>query len=194
MNRSHLSKATTALANRLKAATVGFCITAALLCIIAVAQLTLLPQIVGAIEGFDNKEKALVVSALRRDWLTLHVIAVILVAIYWSLAAMLGRGQILQLRAANVTLALFILGVLALTLYSSFVQWPDELNGLCPLLGISDTDAPRFAFDAPSSCGAFIYAAHQIILLALLGIPIILLATSVIIRIASSRRARSANG
>lgn len=68
-----------------------------------------------------------------------------------------------------------------------FVQWPDGLRVVCPLFGISDTDAPPFAFDAPSSCGSFAYAANQIIVLGLLGL-IVPLVISLIVRIVSSRR------
>jgi hypothetical protein len=181
-----------ALANRFKAAAMGFGITVAPLCIIAVAQLTFMPQIVGAFEGLDSNEHALAVSVLRRDWLTLHAAAATLVAIYWLLTAVLGRGELLRLKAANVTLSLFVFAVMALTLYGSFGQWPDALQGVCPFLGISDTDTPPYGMDTPSSCGAFVYAAHQIIALGILGLPM-LLATSVTVRIVSSRRARSAN-
>jgi hypothetical protein len=152
-----------------------------------------MPQIVGTFEGLDSNGQALAVSSLRRDWLTLHAAAAILVAIYWLLTAVLGRGELLRLRAANITLALFVFAVIVLTLYGSLGQWGDVLKGVCPFLGISDTDAPPYGFDTPSSCGAFVYAAHQNIVFGVLGLPM-LLATSGIVRIVSSRRARSANG
>jgi hypothetical protein len=188
MKRSWLVEAMTALGNRFKAATVGFGITVAPLGIVAVAQFVLAPQIIGTIEGVDNNELALVVSSWRRGWLPLHAIAATLIAVYWLLTAVIGRGQLLQSRAANVTLALFVFVVIAFVLYGSFVQMPEDLTGVCPILGISDTDAPPYGLDTPSSCGAFAHAAHTIMLLAMLGLMLLLLAASVIVRIASSRR------
>lgn len=114
MNRAHLSETTAALANRLKAATVGFCTTIAPLGIIAVAQLTFMPQIVGTFEGLDSNGQVSTVSYLRGEWFTFHAAVAILVAIYWLLTAIFGRGQLLRLRAANVTLALFVFAIMAL--------------------------------------------------------------------------------
>lgn len=185
-----------ALARRLKAATIGFGITVAPLFIIGMVQLTFLPQSVGAIEGLDSRGQAHVVSALRTDSLALHNIAAILVTIYWLLTAFIGGEEILRLRAANASLALFVVVLLILSLYTTFVRWPpvpEELKVLCSILGISDTDRPPFGFDTPSSCGAFIDAGHRLLLLGLLGLSILLLVTSLTIRIASSRRTRSAN-
>lgn len=183
-----------ALGHRLKAAAIGFGATVPPLLIVAVVQLTFLPQIVGKIEGFDSKEQAWLISSMRYDWIMLYSSAVILVIFYWLLAAVLGNEKLLQSRSANLTLAFFVLGFLVLTLYYDFFQSPVELKGLCPLLGISDTDAPPFGFDVPSSCGVFAAAAHPIIVLGLLGLSMMFLAASAVIRIASSRRARSTNG
>lgn len=182
-----------AFTNRLKAAALGFGITVAPGVIVAVAQFIFLPQIVATMEGLDTNDRALAVSSLRTDWLVVHIIAAAIFGIYWLLTAVLGRGQILRLRAANVTLALCVVAYLTITLYYIFVPWPDGLKIVCPFLGISDTDAPRFGFDAPSSCGAFVYTAHQMIALGLLGL-IVPFTISLIIRIVSSRRATSAKG
>ncbi len=179
--------------NRLKAATLGFGITVAPLAIVAVAQLIFMPKIVAAMGGLDGNERALAVSSLRGDWLAVHGIVAAIFAIYWLLTAVLGRGQFLKLRAANVTLALCVVAYLTITLYYIFVQWPDGLKIVCPFLGISDTDAPSFGFDTTSSCGAFVYAAHQIIVLGLLGL-VVPFTISLIVRIVSSRRATSAKG
>jgi hypothetical protein len=192
MNRSHLGEIGSVGANRLKAAAIGFGITIAPVGVLAAAQFAFLPQMAGAIEGLDSNEQAWAVSVLRRDWLAFHAAAAALVAIYWLLTAALGRGQLLQLRAANVTLALFVFALVTLAAYGSFIQWPGQIKGVCPFLGISDTDAP-FGFDAQSSCDTFSYAAHPIIVLALLGLSVVLLAASVILRIVSSRRARPAD-
>jgi hypothetical protein len=193
MNRSHLSESASARPNRLKAAAVGFGITVAPVGAVAVTQFAFLPQIVGAIEGLDISEQMWAVSVLRRDWLTFHAAAAALIAVYWLLTAVLGKGQLLQSRAANVTLALFVFAIVILTIYGSFVQWPEQIKGACPFLGISDTDAP-FGFDAQSSCDTFSYGAHMTIVLALFGMSVVLLATSAILRIASSRLARPTKG
>ncbi len=194
MSRLHLTETIAAPANRLRAATLGFSITAAPLCIVALAQIAFLPQIVGAIEGLDGNERTWAISVLRRDWLAFHTAVATSIAIYWLLTAVLGRGNFLQLRYANITLGLFVFAVIFLILYGSFVQWPEKLEGVCPFFGVSDTDAPSYGLDTPSSCGAFAYAAHQMILLALFGLPIALITTSMIVRIVSSRRARPATG
>ena len=175
-----------ALSNRLKAATLGFGITVAPLAIVATAHLTFMPQIVAAMEGLDSSDRALAVSSLRRDWATMHSIVAMMFAIYWVIAAVCGRGQILRLNVANILLAFCVVAYLAITLYYILVPWPDGLRILCPLLGISDTDALPFAYDAQSSCGAFAYAAHQLILLGLLGLVVPLI-TSLVVRIVSSR-------
>ncbi|MXO60799.1 hypothetical protein GRI89_14750 [Altererythrobacter salegens] len=177
-----------ALTIRLKAATLGFGITVAPLAIVATAHLTFMPQIVAAMEGLDSNDRALAVSFLRRDWFAQHGIVAILFAIYWVITAALGKEQILRAKAANSILAFCVAAYLTITLYFIFVQWPDGLTFVCPLLGISDADAPPFGFDVPSSCDAFVYAANQMILLGLVGLiaPLII---SLVVRIVSSRRA-----
>lgn len=176
-----------ALINRLKAATLGFGITVAPLAIVAIAHLTFMPQIVVAIEGLGSSERAPAVASLRSDWFAMHSIVAIIFAIYWMITAVLGREQLLRSRAANRILAFCVVVYLTITLYFIFVQWPDGLRVICPLFGISDTDAPAFAFDALSSCDAFAYAANQMIVLGLLGL-IVPLVISLIVRIVSSRR------
>ncbi len=176
-----------ALTNRLKAATLGFSITVAPLAIVATAHLILMPQIVAAMAGLDNNDQALAVSYLRRDWFAMHSIVAIMFAIYWVITAAFGREQILRSNAANSILTFCVAAYLTITLYFIFVQWPDGLEIVCPLLGISDTDAPPYACDPRSSCGAFAYAANQVILLGLVGL-IVPLIISLIVRIVSSRR------
>ncbi len=189
VNRSRQSGTMSTLADRLKAATTGFGITAAPLCIIAVTQFIFIPQIAESFAGLDNNERAWAVSSLRKEWFTFHAAAVISVAMYWFLVAVLGRGKFLRFRTANAALALFAVAILAIVLYYSFGPWDVVLSSVCPFLGISDTDAPPFGFDTPSSCGAFVYGTQQVILLGLLGSPILLLTVSLAARIFSSRRA-----
>lgn len=187
-NCSHQGETMAALSNRLKAATLGFGITVAPLAIVATAHLTFMPQIVAAMEGLDSNDRAMAVSSLRSDWFAMHSVVATTFAIYWVITAVCGREQILRSRAANSILAFCATAYLAITLYFIFVQWPDGLEVVCPLLGISNTDAPPFGFDVPTSCGAFVYAANQMIVLGLVGL-IVPLIISLIVRIVSSRRA-----
>ncbi|NLR70189.1 hypothetical protein HGI47_04795 [Novosphingobium sp. ERN07] len=177
-----------ALSNRLKSATLGFGITVAPLAIVAAAHLTFMPQIVAAMEGIDNNDQALAVSSLRMEWLATHSIVAAIFVIYWFITALFGRDQILRSRFSNNTLAFCVAAYLIVTLYYIFFRWNDGLKILCPLLGISDTDAPPFACDPQSSCGAFAYAAHQMIFLGLLGLVVPLI-ISLAVRIISSHRA-----
>lgn len=106
-----------ALMNRLKAATLGFGITVAPLAIVATAHLTLMPQIVAAMEGLGSSERALAVSSLRSDWFATHSIVAIIFAIYWMITAVFGREQLLRSRAANRILAFCVVAYLTITLY-----------------------------------------------------------------------------
>ncbi len=180
----------TALTHRLKAATLGFCVTVAPLTIVALAQFVLMPTTVAASEKLDSNEQALAVASLRMAWLALHSTVAAIIAVYWVLAAFFGRGELLKMRAANATLGLCVVAYLAIILYYIFVPWPDGLKTVCPILDIPDSDAPRFGFDTPSSCEAFVYAANGTIAAALLGL-IVPLTVSLIIRIYASRRATS---
>lgn len=179
------------LIHQLKAATLGFGVTVTPIVIVAATQNIFMPQIVTVLQGVDSNDQAWVVSSLRREWLGVHTTAATIIAVYWLLTVVLGRGQLLRLKAANLTLAFCIVAYLTMTFYYIFVQWPDGLKVVCPFLGISDTDAPRFVFDAQSSCGAFAYAVHQSIVLGTLGL-IVPLTISLIIRIVSSRRTKLA--
>lgn len=178
-----------ALADRLKVATVGFGITVAPLAFIAMAQFAVIPRIVGARESSASSEHAATISELRMEWLSFHAFAVTLVAIYWLLTAVFGRGQLLRFRAANVTLGLFVLVIMAAAPFYAFIPWPDDLKGICPFFGISDEYTNPYAIHAQSSCDSFVSAAHMITLLGLIGLPVPLLVASVIVRIVSSRRA-----
>ena len=177
-----------ALSNRLKSAIFGFGITVAPLAIVATAHLAFMPYIVAATEGLDVHDRALTVARLRREWFAVHSIAAIIFATYWAITALGGKGQTLESKAANGILAACVIIYLVITLYFIFFRWTEGLKILCPLLGISDTDAPPFVFDAQSSCGAFASATHLIILLGLPGL-VVPLVISLVVRIVSSRRA-----
>ena len=134
-----------ALTNRLKAATLGFGITVAPLAIVATAHLTFMPQIVAAIEGLDSNDRAMAVSSLRSEWFVMHIVVAIIFAIYWVITMVCGRGEILRSSAANRVLAFCVFAYVTITLYFIFVQWPDGLDFVCPLLGISDRTHPPLA-------------------------------------------------
>ncbi|MBB3910079.1 hypothetical protein GGQ81_000680 [Sphingomonas desiccabilis] len=191
ISRSYQGETKAVLTNQLKAATVGFAITVAPLAIVAVAQNVLMPQVVAVVQEVVSDDQAWMVASLRSEWLRMHTIVVMLIAIYWLLTALFGRGQLLSSKAANLSLALCVFTYLTMTIYFTFFQRPDDLRGVCPFLSISDTDAPSFAFDGRSSCGHFIYAAHQLLILGMLGL-VVPLTGSLIVRIVSSRRARFA--
>lgn len=177
-----------ALSNRLKSAIFGFGITVAPLAIVATAHLAFMPYIVAATEGLDGHDRALTVSRLRREWLAVHGIAAIMFFTYWATTALIGKEQITKSKVANGILAFCVITYFLITLYFIFFRWTEGLRILCPFLGISDTDAPPFVFDAQSSCGAFASAAHLIILLGLPGL-VVPLVISLVVRIVSSRRA-----
>ena len=177
-----------ALSNRLKSAIFGFGITVAPLAIVATAPLAFIPYFVASTEGINGHDRALTVSRLRTEWFALHGIVTIIFAAYWVMTALGGKEQITKSKAANVILAFCVTTYLLITLYFISFRWTEGLKILCPVLGISDTDAPPFVFDAQSSCGAFASATHLIILLGLPGL-VVPLVISLVVRIVSSRRA-----
>lgn len=174
--------------NQLKAATVGFAITVAPLAIVALAQNIVMPQVVAVAQEVVSDDRARIVAWLRSEWLRMHTIVATIIAMYWLLTALFGRGQLLRAKAANLSLALCVFTYLTITIFFSFFQRPDDLRVVCLFLSISDTDAPSFAFDGRSSCGDFIRAAHQLLMLGMLGL-VVPLTISLIVRIVSSRRA-----
>jgi hypothetical protein len=176
-----------ALTNRLKAATMGFGITVAPLAIVATAHLIFMPQIGAAMQELENSDRSsAAISSLQSDWFAMHSIVVIIFATYWAITAAFGREGLLRSKAANSILAFCVSAYLTITAYFIFVQWPDGLEIICPVLGISNMDGAPFGFDVKTSCGAFVYAANQIMLLGLVGL-IVPLSISLIVRIVSSR-------
>lgn len=173
MSRSRLSEALVALVSRLKAAAIGFGITVAPLAVAALIQYAL-------------------VYALVPGSLILHAIATTLFAIYWLLTALLGKGQLLRLRAANKILTLSVLAFLALSLHGTFFPTLEDYGGgfkdICPIIGISDEAPPRYTLDGQTNCEAFAYSAHTIAIFGLMGSSFLLLVISLIVRIVSSRR------
>jgi hypothetical protein len=191
MNRSGGDKAAFARSDRFREAAVGFAITVAPMSLWAFVQVAMLSQLVGRIEAPGSALHAEAVSILRRDWLVFHFIAIGLVGVYWLVVARFGRANFLRRTSANVTLALFMLSLLSFTAYGSLIGWPDQMKGICSFLGVSDT-YPRFGFDVQSSCDVFVQKVHITIIFGLLGLAVLLLVASGVLRIASPRTARLA--
>lgn len=191
MNSPLMDDRETAPLGRLMEVAVGLAITVAPLAALAAVQLALVPHSISTIEGLSNHERAWSVSLLRRDWLAFYSVATAIVAVHWVTAAALAKKPFVRLRKANLTLALFIFAIAAFSAYGAFMDWPERMKGLCPLLGISDNYASGFGFDMESSCDTFAQNTHMIISLGLLGLTLMLIIASTIFRIGSSRRAPS---
>jgi hypothetical protein len=191
MSRSHLREALTAFASRLKAASKGFGITVAPLAIVALVQFALMPQIVGSRENLANYDQAETISYARWQWLITHAVAAALFAIYWLLAAVFGKGELLRLRAANKTLILSLLAYLFQSPFYAFFPWPHDLHsvfgGVCSVIGLSDELANPYAMDELTDCGAFFAIVHTLATMGLVALSLVLLVVSVIVRIVSSR-------
>jgi hypothetical protein len=120
-----------------------------------------------------------------------YFVVAAMVAAYWLLTATLGRRQFLQIKSANVALALSGLTFALAMVIASTIPVPARLfifKEACPVLGLPDTlpdTRPIFVFDGQSSCETFANGAVPIVLL---GLPLILFTTSAILRIVVSRR------
>lgn len=177
-------------ANRFKRAALGIGITLGPLAALAFAQFLLAPETVAQVGGMDPKVDAWAVSAVRSSLVQGYSVITIIIMAYWLLTGTLGRGQFLKIRSANVALALSGLTFAFAMAIASTVPMPGRLFKVaCPVLGLPDTmpAIPRgtFGFDGQTSCEAFANGAVPIVLL---GLPLILLATSAILRIVVSRR------
>lgn len=114
-----------------------------------------------------------------------YLVVALTVVGYWLLVAALGKGKILNVRSANMVLALSGSIFALAMLIASIVSTPGMLfEWVCPILGLSK-DYPQFGFDMQSSCDSFTQLAAPTVLL---GLPTILLIASAILRIAVSRR------
>jgi len=125
------------------------------------------------------------IPQFRGMLISLYAAVIGIVAIYWLLTAALGRGRILVIRSANVTMVLAISFFGCAMAVASAVPAPAMLLKVtCPVLGLSDA-FQKFGFDNPTSCDAFANAALPSLLL---GLPALLLAISAILRISASRQ------
>ena len=177
-------------ANRFKRAVLGMGITLAPVAALACTQFLLAPHTVAAVGGMDPKVDAWAVSAVRSSLVQGYSVIATIIMVYWLLTGTLGWGQSLKIRSANVALALSGLTFAFAMAIASTVPSPGRLFKVaCPVLGLPDTmpalPSGIFSFDGQTSCEAFANGAVPIVLL---GLPLILLVTSAILRIFVSRR------
>ena len=182
---------------RFKGAAFGMAITLVPIAALACAQFLLAPYTVAVVGRMDPNIDAWAVSSIRNMLARDYPVVALIIAAYWLLVATLGKGQILRIKSANIALALSGLTFALAMVIGSTVPIPARLwlfKAVCPVLGLSDelptVEPPEFGFDGQSPCEAFAEGAVPIVLL---GLPLILLTTSAILRIIVSRR-REASG
>ena len=176
---------------RLKNAAVGFGVTLATIAALAGAQFLLAPHTVAVVGRMDPGIDTWAVSQLRWQLAEFHAMVIAMMAIYWLLGIVAGRGQLLQIRSANVTLALSGFTFALAMAVATFVQVPETFRGACSVLGISDTFAPLpegvIGFDKQTPCETVLRRSVPSLLL---GLPIILLIASAVLRIHGSHKHR----
>lgn len=167
------------------AAARGLAVTIVPLAALAAVNLYFAPQIVERIVGVDPAIETWAVPALRGALIEGYLVVTAIVIGYWLFSAAFGRGQILDVRCANMALGLSGL-IFALTvLIASIFPTPWTLfEWVCPILGLSQ-EYPKFGFDVQSSCENF---TRMVVPAVLLGVPMILLIGSAVLRIIVSRR------
>lgn len=177
---------------RFKDAAFGVGITLVPIAALACVQFLLAPYTAAAVYDLDPTTAARAASSLRHGVVRNYTVIALIIAAYWLLAAALGRGQVLRIRSANIVLSLSVLAFAVAMVIVSTVRRPERFFEVaCPLFGYPDewptlSSGEIFAFDdRPSPCEGFASAAAFIVLL---GLPLILFATSAILRIVGSRR------
>lgn len=160
--------------NRLKDAAFGFVLNMALLVGFGCVHLLLAPSIVEN-AGFDLEIHGWVVSDYRKGLVWSYAWIAAAVFSYWIFAWACGRGCILRVKWANLTLEASVLTFGLAMVIGAVVSEPAKLfHWACPSLGLSDT-YPRFGFDVPTPCEAF---ASRVAPTVLLGLPLLLLIAS----------------
>lgn len=169
---------------RLTEAALGFAVTALPLAVIGTGQFLLARHTVLVVGGLNPDVDTWAVPQFRSSLTYIYALVACLLTTYWLIAAAMSRGQFLAIRSANVTLALSCLAFGCGMAVASAIPAPATFFDVaCPYLGFSDT-YPKFGFDAPTACEAFTYTALQTLLL---GLPVLLLAMSAILRVYVSR-------
>ncbi len=177
---------------RFKGAALGLGITLVPIAALACVQILLVPYTAATVYDLDPTTAARAASSLRHGIVRAYTVVALIIAAYWLLAAALGRGEVLRIRNANIVLALSVLAFAVLVILVSTIRRPERFfEGACPIFGYPDewptlSSGDNFACDdRPSPCEDFASAAAPIVLL---GLPLILFATSAILRIVVSRR------
>jgi len=177
---------------RFKGAAFGLGITLVPIAALACVHFLLVPYTAATVYNVDQETEARLVSNLRQGIVRAYPVIALIIAAYWLLAAALGRGEVLRIRSANIVLALSILTFAVTVVILSTVPKADRIfKGACPLLGYPDelpalSSGDMFAFvDGPTPCDSFASAAGIVVFI---GMPLILFATSAILRIVGSRR------
>ena len=177
---------------RFKGAAFGLGVTLVPLAALACVQFMLARYTVTAVFNADPAIAERFIASFQRELVNFYAVVTLIVAAYWLLVAALGRGQVLRIKSANIVLALSILTFALLMVIASTVSRPERLfKGACPVLGLSDEQPTQgldgyYVFDGQSPCEAFARGDAPTVLL--VGLPIILLITSAILRIVVSRR------
>jgi hypothetical protein len=178
-----------ARATPVKSAAVGFGITLAWVAALASIQFLLVPYTVAVVGRMDPEIDDWAISAFRSQLAEAYAIVASILAAYWLLSAILGKGRFLEVKNANLTLALSGLVFALAMAVASLVPVPRAFKGACPILGLSDSlpslSADRFGFDGQSPCETFLNRALPSLLL---GLPLILLIASAVLRIVGSRK------
>ena len=176
---------------RLKSAAIGFGVTLATIAVLGGAQFLLAPHTVAVVGRMDPEIDTWAVSQLRWQLAEFHAMVIAMMTIYWLLGTVAGRGQLLRIRSANVTLALSGLVFALAMAVATFVQVPEAFRGACPVLGVSETFPPLpegvFGFDRQTPCETFLRRSVPSLLL---GLPIVLLIASAVLRIFGPRKQR----
>lgn len=167
------------------AAARGLAVTVVPLAALEAANLFFSHQIGERIGGVDPEIDTWAVPALRSALIEGYLVVAAIVIGYWLLCAAFGKGQILDVKSANMTLGLSGLIFALAMLIASILPTPWMLfQWVCPILGLSE-EYPKFGFDVQSNCENFTRMAAPSVLL---GVPMVLLIASAILRITVSRR------
>jgi hypothetical protein len=176
---------------RLQSAAVGFGITLVPIAALASAQFLLIPHTVTIVYQMDTELDAWAVSQLRRNVTAFYATAIGMMAIYWLLCAVAGSSQLLRIRSANVALVISGLIFGLAVAVATFARVPEAFRWTCPVFGVSDTFPPLpegvISFDRQTPCEVFLGNAVPSVLL---GLPVVLLFASAVLRIVGSRKQR----
>lgn len=183
MERSHLKEIASVLLKRARAASIGFCVTVVPLITALTIYWALVTIIHGSIRDVDGNEHDFRYVTWWSDWLIISIFIASVSAIYWGLAAALGRSHFLSIKSANIALALsFAVYGLGLLIRSILTEAAAG-KVICSILGLSDDNYRPSGFDDRAPCSAFLDEADLMTGLAFALMAIFLLVTSLTLRI-----------